>query len=533
MRIKSIIHRMLPTVFACVQIVGCGDRALQEQEAPSATLPRTIEVGTTLYSYQLTRVQRTRSELATRAALFAGVLHGTPLPTPTTWAARAVGAPAHWSVDTPFITAPNLEIRYRPYDDLFGIRDRALGAGTIAELQQTNPSTQPDPGIGKAAARTIAQNYFSSSIQPHLPDTTYQLVEARRIVDRASDPVAGGSWAWVRTYIFRFRRHRSGYPLYDSLVEVGVHRSGVVSRLLVGDVDVSQSVRARSSISETDARQVMLDSLAEDLDHLASPPQIILRNERIGYMLPPGTTADEQFPNFIARVTYVSNTVSKSEVAAVNFVEPKLGAVKHLPWSGARTPTGPSPDGRVCVRDVDCASGQCFLFGSVVGYCGECTTDSDCSWGCTAPVPFADPPVGSHCGTGALGDGCKDNSACAGATVCAEIASSAALGLSLRTCSGCASDAECPAAQSCAPRVGWSSHTAYRVCRADGSLTHTEACDNDAQCMSGICSNYEFADGTAIGVCGACLDASDCSPGTDCTPSKFFVDIGFVGSRCE
>jgi hypothetical protein len=179
------------------------------------------------------------------------------------------------------------------------------------------------------------------------------------------------------------------------------------------------------------------------------------------------------------------------------------------------------PNGEACREDAECNSGHCYVIELLGGVCGECKLDDDCEGGgCTMPNPLADPPMGSTCNDGALGDGCMSDAACAGGLVCAELYDVRGV-FSTSTCSECETDDDCAGSSLCAPDLFLTDLTGAYRCVAPGSLALGDTCEldgsGDAQCDSGHCAAANVQRLLLVGVCSECEDSGDCG-GAACEP---------------
>ncbi|MBZ5713733.1 hypothetical protein [Nannocystis pusilla] len=181
----------------------------------------------------------------------------------------------------------------------------------------------------------------------------------------------------------------------------------------------------------------------------------------------------------------------------------------------------PQPNGAPCFNEgCACLSGKCYQPIDAPSVCGECIDDDDCpGGGCSAPVDGQ----GSFCNTGGLGQGCETDQACGpAAPLCLDVYEDNPIPGLPKTCSECATDADCPAQTPyCAPSFGSRLFAGHRACVAPGSLPNDAGCSlapgGGAACSSGICSEVSLMGVFPLGLCGECTSDADCDPGASCT----------------
>lgn len=152
-------------------------------------------------------------------------------------------------------------------------------------------------------------------------------------------------------------------------------------------------------------------------------------------------------------------------------------------------------DGRVCLRDVDCASHVCVASHCAAPSCADgvingTETDVDCGGGCAPCVDQQRCSVATDCVSGACGDGL------CGAGSCSDLAKN-----------GDETDIDCGG--HCAP------------------CATGQACVRTADCQSGAC-----ADGTCGGAVSCAAPLLDC--GSGCVDPRFEHDhCGACGTPCD
>lgn len=183
-----------------------------------------------------------------------------------------------------------------------------------------------------------------------------------------------------------------------------------------------------------------------------------------------------------------------------------------------------------------CATGRCFTYPVLGGWCGECLADADCpEGGCTEPNPLDG--VGSRCNTGQAGDGCETSAVCQDPQFsrCADIYIVPGI-FTISTCGQCVADADCPgAAPNCAPDYDMDNFTGVTKCAANESLPLGAGCapgdggdipPGHAACASGHCGVANVMGLLKVGICSECIDDSDCGPGEQCSDAVVDLDQG-------
>jgi hypothetical protein len=151
-------------------VAACGEEAdggSGRPEPDASDDPRSaIGVGDTIRVYQLQRIVRTQTVLRTRATEVAEILAGVSLSSTltTSWAAAALADPVFGKAAFPFPTAPEIEISYRPGTDMLRVIDRAYRNVPPDDLSQLTPGAAPDPGVGKPAAKIVAEDTIDDLI---------------------------------------------------------------------------------------------------------------------------------------------------------------------------------------------------------------------------------------------------------------------------------------------------------------------------------------------------------------------------------
>jgi len=234
-------------------------------------------------------------------------------------------------------------------------------------------------------------------------------------------------------------------------------------------------------------------------------------------------------------------TTDPTETSATTTTSDPTTGETDDPTSGETDdPTGdPLPDGSDCTMDEQCESGHCYMTG-LGSVCGECSGDADCDGGgCSLPNPLVDPPTGSTCNAGELGDGCENADACTGELLCVNIVNLPGV-LVANTCSECETTADCDGELVCNVAVDVANITGEKTCVATESVADGEFCDiegdGDAACM-GHCSAASIMGLLEFGVCGACRNvdgmAEGCEAGQTCVDSEVELDGSTVPSFCE
>ena len=176
---------------------------------------------------------------------------------------------------------------------------------------------------------------------------------------------------------------------------------------------------------------------------------------------------------------------------------------------------------------------HCYLVGALGGICGECENDADCEFGCSAPNPLADPPQGSACNEGNLGEGCETDDVCGGPLVCAEIFNIPGV-LEASSCSECAADTDCNMGL-CSPQYDVAEATGVKVCVAAGTVLDGSGCDldgsGDQACAGGHCAAATIGGLFSLGVCSECEINADCGSGV-CVPPQVDLGAGLIAGQC-
>ncbi|MEM9463629.1 MAG: hypothetical protein AAGF11_56350, partial [Myxococcota bacterium] len=186
----------------------------------------------------------------------------------------------------------------------------------------------------------------------------------------------------------------------------------------------------------------------------------------------------------------------------------------------------PPGGGMACNVPADCPSNACYTLGALGGVCSECDEDADCAFGCSAGNPLSGDCA--FCCDGTLGCGCETDLACQGGLPCAQLLSVPGI-IDISTCSECASDADCPGGNLCAPSYDLSSLGGQLGCVPPMSLPNGEGCDiagsGDMQCVSGNCASATLMGIPIIGVCSECDEDADCGGGVCVLPEIVLVGV--------
>lgn len=205
--------------------------------------------------------------------------------------------------------------------------------------------------------------------------------------------------------------------------------------------------------------------------------------------------------------------------------------------TGTDTTTGttgaPGPNGSMCGSDAECESEICVDVAGFTGLCSECRTDQDCMDAGTGLNCSIGQAGYFECGSGAQGTMCMSDDACDGDLVCAQVVDLGGL-FNDQFCSECKDDSGCAAGEQCVPQYDLASFSGERGCAPEGSLAQDALCDDDTQCMSGICGTADVMGFLQLGVCSECDTDADCGGGT-CTPAS--ADVlgggGLAGGTCS
>ncbi len=220
--------------------------------------------------------------------------------------------------------------------------------------------------------------------------------------------------------------------------------------------------------------------------------------------------------------------------------DPTTGATEGTttdPTEGSETtdPTGvdPLPDGSECMMDDQCESGHCYVAGALGGLCGECSSDADCDGGgCSLPNPLAEPPTGSTCNMGMLGDGCETGEVCAKGLDCVEIINVPGI-LTANTCSECTTTDDCTDGNVCNVAVDVANITGEKTCVVPGSVPDGEFCDIEGdgeEACENHCGEADLKGLLTFGVCGECRNVDGEPEG--CMGNEVCVDpvVGLDGT---
>lgn len=529
--------------FALLLAIGCAcatERPLADEsaEADEETTDeddwRVITSGSSLTRLTLSRINRSATDLATRAATIASVMSQATCSASQaeSWARLAIEKRGRVKIAVPFSCNANLEVSYMPYYDALVVHDLRSVSPPTTQLYQTSTDPRPAMGIGKAAARTIANNLFSSLTTTGLVNSSWTLVESRKIIDGVASE-SGGNGSRVREFLFGYRRHVNSVPILDSLVEIGVDSGGVVRTVRINDVSSVTNGQETAARSEANAT-ALFEDLAQDLAETHGPEAIAhVKHVRPAYSLPNDAESIVTSPVLFGEIVVQQDIVlSRMQKGTLSFVAANPTLSIMSPWAGDPV-TATLPNGSWCGSDASCTSGKCYTFAGYYGICGGCKSGSDCSSSsCNPPNPGEVPIVASQCGTGVAGSGCETTTDCTGGRTC-QVVGAGARGFTLKTCSSCSSDSQCGTGARCKPYLDWASNKAYLRCVADGSLTLGQICGHDLSCASGKCADYKFPDGTTVGVCSTCETSSHCSSGTTCKAPTFALGSGFSGGACN
>jgi hypothetical protein len=241
-------------------------------------------------------------------------------------------------------------------------------------------------------------------------------------------------------------------------------------------------------------------------------------------------------PRWTAEVSYQSpgGSASFAERVGVKFTS-LSPALELMPYWDGPAPAG-LPNGSPCGDGSVCASGKCYRFGDVAGFCGQCDDDADCptGYGCNPPQPGPD-NAGSVCRAGALGDGCQTTAICNTGMTCASVAQSNS-GFAVKGCSTCGDPTPaCGSGKTCVPVVNWDQGKAYRTCVNVGSVALGGLCDVASDCTTGVCAPFAFPDGSTVRVCSECLNNAACGAGEVCSGVTLNFDHAnpFQPAVCE
>lgn len=154
--------------------------------------------------------------------------------------------------------------------------------------------------------------------------------------------------------------------------------------------------------------------------------------------------------------------------------------------------------------------------------------------GCSPPNPLADPPQGSVCNAGALGDGCETSSVCEGDLVCGLVFDIPGV-ITASTCGMCETDADCNLGL-CSPQYDVAELGGVNLCVTAGSVLDGGNCDlegsGDQACDSGHCAAADLMGLAQFGVCSGCEVQADCAGELDCIPPTIDIETGFSPGYC-
>jgi hypothetical protein len=192
----------------------------------------------------------------------------------------------------------------------------------------------------------------------------------------------------------------------------------------------------------------------------------------------------------------------------------------------------PKPNGATCQDSPECASGHCFVVGTLGGICGECESDADCpGGGCTPPNPLTNPPLASMCNDGGYGAGCMEGDVCQDGLECVTVIDAPGV-ITVSTCSECMSDDECDPGSLCAPDISVMALTGVYRCVAAGTLANGQTCayagSGDESCSSGHCAIADVMGLLELGVCSECEIDEQCQPDQTCAPPQADLMKGFI-----
>jgi hypothetical protein len=195
-------------------------------------------------------------------------------------------------------------------------------------------------------------------------------------------------------------------------------------------------------------------------------------------------------------------------------------------------PTG-QPNGSQCGNASECESGFCYQIPMLGGVCSECLTDTDCATGTCSLDPQVFYAV---CTDGSIGVMCSSDEGCMGELVCAELIDTGGF-FNASFCSECNDATPCANDQICSPVYDLASFQGYLACMDPGTAPNGAGCPIDGfqgdgeVCQSGICSVATLLGLIPIGLCGECLDNTDCPDMETCAPAVADMN-GVQGSMC-
>lgn len=202
--------------------------------------------------------------------------------------------------------------------------------------------------------------------------------------------------------------------------------------------------------------------------------------------------------------------------------------------SGESTAASGSPNGATCSEAAECQSGHCFVIPSFPGICGECTSDADCRYGCGTANPLVDPPVPSTCDDGSPGSGCESDDSCQADMVCTPVLDLPGI-ITAGTCGTCGEGVGCANGEACNLVADYVAIAGQHQCVPVGSQLDGESCSlpfgGEAACVN-HCEPVSVMGLFDIGVCGECLDDSDCDGGGVCNLGSFSFGAVPKASEC-
>ncbi len=193
------------------------------------------------------------------------------------------------------------------------------------------------------------------------------------------------------------------------------------------------------------------------------------------------------------------------------------------------------PDGGQCTQDDECLSGHCYVAGALGGVCGECSSDADCDFGCNIPNPLAEPPEGSTCSAGNLGENCESQVACEGALECVEVLDVPGI-INVSSCSECNTNGDCDMMEVCNLDLDIAEIDGVWTCVPNGSVPLGETCaagaPGDAACASGFCAETSIMGLITVNVCSECEGGMGCLAGEVCVEPQVDLDGTIIPGMC-
>jgi hypothetical protein len=307
----------------------------------SAHGPRTVEVGTQLTSVTISRIQRTPTDLAGRAATLAGAIIGTTCsPSQATdWAQDASSKRGTVTIAKPFSCSPDIEVSYLGYYDRLIVKDLRSNPPPPSQLVQSPTDPRPAVGIGKRSARAVASPFVTEQLIPTgLVDDTWLMADSRRLIDGMVDIAGGTSGSKVREYGFGYRRHVEGFPLIDSLLEVSVDSTGVVRRIVLADVRTTTGEQVAATRSESTAKALFQQLAEARADGWSPDIDATVKRFRVGYVLPYDEESTSTLPVLWGEILHKHGViVSPEEDATLSFVSSNPSLRVLVPWTGEST----------------------------------------------------------------------------------------------------------------------------------------------------------------------------------------------------